>query len=124
MWTAVLRDEKDKFFNIFSKISDMGRIMCVPIRVVEMGSTSQKIMHQYPYPIQGDSTTFGHFLREVFPGSVCEGTDDKVTFTGTVKISIQGILPPLEASLLWLVQHLLSTDNFLYVVCNKQPKLC
>eukprot|EP01127_Copromyxa_protea_P003066 TRINITY_DN1293_c0_g1_i1.p1 TRINITY_DN1293_c0_g1~~TRINITY_DN1293_c0_g1_i1.p1 ORF type:complete len:264 (+),score=42.14 TRINITY_DN1293_c0_g1_i1:112-792(+) len=111
IWEGFLKYDRKKFHGVMQKINNCPKIPRVPLRLVEPG---QKFIKQSPHDIT-ETTTLGEFLQEVIPGSV-DKQGDVLQLSGRHNITIQGILPPLETPMSWVINKLSNVDGFLYVV--------
>eukprot|EP01127_Copromyxa_protea_P003067 TRINITY_DN1293_c0_g1_i2.p1 TRINITY_DN1293_c0_g1~~TRINITY_DN1293_c0_g1_i2.p1 ORF type:complete len:258 (+),score=32.28 TRINITY_DN1293_c0_g1_i2:485-1258(+) len=111
MWEGFLKHDRTKFQGVIQKINNTSKIPRVPLRLVE---PSSKLIKQSPQDMT-ETTTLGDFLHEVLPEVVLK-EGEVFRSSDNYKITIQGILPPLETPMTWVVSKLSNVDGFLYVV--------
>jgi len=114
LWAGVFRNEKDRFWKINQKLVDKALLNNVAIRIIR---PHQNILLQQPFQIrspEGREHTLAEILEKFVPDVTV--TRQNGLPTTAHHIIIQGIVPTLDMSLLWLTTNLSNMDNFMYIV--------
>jgi len=116
LWAGIFRNEKERFWKISHKLNTRGmeHIVNVPVRIIR---PQQRFMIQEPFPPKGPDGkdhTLADILEKLVPDVTI--TSNGTQLTTRHNLLIQGIVPTLDMSLLWLTSNLTNTDNFLYII--------
>jgi len=115
LWAGIFRNEKDRFWKINHKLArGVDRIVNVTVRIIR---PQQRFMLQEPFPprsTDGKEHTLADILEKLVPDVTVTRQNGQATTRHN--LLIQGIVPTLDMSLLWLTYNLSNTDNFLYII--------
>jgi len=120
LWAGILRNEMEVYWTanrqIYAHISK-SPWKSVSIRLARPGA---KTLTQEPISpiIEGRDATLLDVLSRIAPDALdlIDPSRNRATLRAGVRVVVQGISPPLEASVSWLSTYLASADNFLYIV--------
>eukprot|EP01130_Rhizamoeba_saxonica_P017412 TRINITY_DN8430_c0_g1_i1.p1 TRINITY_DN8430_c0_g1~~TRINITY_DN8430_c0_g1_i1.p1 ORF type:complete len:288 (-),score=31.42 TRINITY_DN8430_c0_g1_i1:42-875(-) len=115
LWNGIKRSDYGLYWNVNHNVHrSTENIKSIPIRIARPQSI---FILQEPFSAftfdRDYEYTLGDLLKLVVPDTIEENEDGELECNQ--RIVIQGIVPTLDMSLLWIMGHLSYPDNFLYI---------
>ncbi|XP_035687247.1 autophagy protein 5-like isoform X2 [Branchiostoma floridae] len=113
LWMGLQNDKFDQFWAINRRLMEHGEENCfkhLPFRLYQADKPCIQRLFR-PITEEGEQRLLGDLVREVAP-QVFNTEEDT---SGSWKVVIQGVEPPMETPVQWLSEHFSYPDNFLHI---------